>query len=121
MESGNVAEAMVDLDRAIEIYTEVVDGTPPGSPDRAGRLNNLAIALEKVPKKMTVIGGGIIGLEMACVYEALGSKVSVVELTSQLMPGCDADLVRPGAFIPHNSPAARGSAGPERRRDDRSD
>jgi len=42
-----------------------------------------------------VIGGGIIGLEMACVFDALGSRVSVVELTPQLMPGCDADLVRP--------------------------
>ena len=47
------------------------------------------------PGRLLVIGGGIIGLEMACVYEALGAKVSVVELTSQLMPGCDPDLVRP--------------------------
>ncbi len=45
--------------------------------------------------RLLVIGGGIIGLEMACVYEALGAKVSVVELTAQLMPGCDLDLVRP--------------------------
>jgi dihydrolipoamide dehydrogenase len=44
---------------------------------------------------LLVIGGGIIGLEMATVYDALGSKVSVVELTPQLMPGCDPDLVRP--------------------------
>ncbi len=50
-------------------------------PDRRGR--------------MLVIGGGIIGLEMACVYEALGARISVVELTGQLIPGCDADLVRP--------------------------
>jgi dihydrolipoamide dehydrogenase len=41
------------------------------------------------------VGGGIIGLEMACVFDALGSRVSVVELTPQLMPGCDPDLVRP--------------------------
>jgi dihydrolipoamide dehydrogenase len=47
------------------------------------------------PGRFLVIGGGIIGLEMACVYDALGAKVSVVELTSQLMPGCDPDLVRP--------------------------
>ena len=45
--------------------------------------------------RLLVIGGGIIGLEMACVYEALGARVSVVELTTQLMPGCDPDLVRP--------------------------
>src|SRR5581483_906613 len=44
---------------------------------------------------LLVIGGGIIGLEMACVYDGLGSRVSVVELTPQLMPGCDPDLVRP--------------------------
>jgi dihydrolipoamide dehydrogenase len=42
-----------------------------------------------------VVGGGIIGLEMACVYDALGARVSVVELTPQLMPGCDPDLVKP--------------------------
>jgi len=44
---------------------------------------------------LLVVGGGIIGLEMACVFDALGAKVSVVELTTQLMPGCDPDLVRP--------------------------
>ncbi len=54
-----------------------------------------ALELPDVPAKLLVIGGGIIGLEMACVYEALGSKVSVVELTAQLMPGADLDLVKP--------------------------
>ena len=54
-----------------------------------------ALVLEDVPKKLLVVGGGIIGLEMACVYEALGSAVSVVELLDQLMPGADADLVKP--------------------------
>ncbi len=54
-----------------------------------------ALELPDVPKKMLVIGGGIIGLEMACVYDALGAKLSVVELTDQLMPGADIDLVRP--------------------------
>jgi dihydrolipoamide dehydrogenase len=54
-----------------------------------------ALELPEKPGRFLVIGGGIIGLEMACVYEALGAKVSVVELTGQLMPGCDADLVRP--------------------------
>jgi dihydrolipoamide dehydrogenase len=48
-----------------------------------------------VPKRLLVVGGGIIGLEMATVYAALGVKVSVVELTEGLMPGCDRDLVRP--------------------------
>jgi dihydrolipoamide dehydrogenase len=54
-----------------------------------------ALELPPNPGRFLVIGGGIIGLEMACVYDALGAKVSVVELTPQLMPGCDPDLVRP--------------------------
>ncbi len=54
-----------------------------------------ALALEDIPKKLLVVGGGIIGLEMATVYHALGSKISIVELQDQLIPGCDKDLVRP--------------------------
>jgi len=54
-----------------------------------------ALVLNDVPKRLLVVGGGIIGLEMACVYDALGSAVTVVELLEQLMPGADADLVRP--------------------------
>jgi len=54
-----------------------------------------ALTLEEIPQRLLVIGGGIIGLEMACVYAALGSRVSVVELTDQLVPGADPDLVKP--------------------------
>ena len=54
-----------------------------------------ALQLEDIPKRLLVIGGGIIGLEMATVYQALGSKVTVVELLDGLMTGCDRDLVRP--------------------------
>ncbi len=54
-----------------------------------------ALNINSVPKKLLIVGGGIIGLEMATVYHALGSEVSVVELMDQLIPGCDADLVRP--------------------------
>ena len=54
-----------------------------------------ALALTDVPKRMLVIGGGIIGLEMGTVYDALGSKVSVVEFMDGLITGCDRDLVRP--------------------------
>jgi dihydrolipoamide dehydrogenase len=54
-----------------------------------------ALELPEFSGGLLVIGGGIIGLEMACVYDALGSRVSVVELTPQLMPGTDPDLVRP--------------------------
>jgi len=42
-----------------------------------------------------ILGGGIIGLEMACVYDALGSKITVVELMDQLIPGADKDIVKP--------------------------
>ena len=54
-----------------------------------------ALELKDVPKKLLIIGGGIIGLEMATVYHALGSAITVVELMDQLVPGCDADLVKP--------------------------
>ncbi len=54
-----------------------------------------ALALKDVPKRMLVIGGGIIGLEMATVYDALGTKISVVELMDQIMPGADKDMVKP--------------------------
>jgi dihydrolipoamide dehydrogenase len=53
-----------------------------------------ALELRAVPKKMLVIGGGIIGLEMATVYSALGSRIDVVEMQDGLMPGADRDLVR---------------------------
>ncbi|MBY0474957.1 MAG: dihydrolipoyl dehydrogenase [Nitrosomonas sp.] len=54
-----------------------------------------ALKLSDIPQRMLVIGGGIIGLEMATVYDALGSKISVVEWMDQLIPGADADLVKP--------------------------
>ena len=54
-----------------------------------------ALELKDIPKRLLIIGGGIIGLEMATVYHALGSAITVVELMDQLVPGCDADLVKP--------------------------
>jgi len=54
-----------------------------------------ALKLAEVPKRLLVIGGGIIGLEMATVYDALGSKITVVELMDGLIPGADRDVVRP--------------------------
>ena len=68
----------------------------PGLPDDPRIIDSTgALELGDLPDRMLVIGGGIIGLEMATVYAALGVKVSVVELTDSLMPGCDRDLVRP--------------------------
>jgi dihydrolipoamide dehydrogenase len=54
-----------------------------------------ALSPTEVPKRMLVIGGGIIGLEMATVYDALGTAVTVVEMADQLIPGADPDLVKP--------------------------
>lgn len=54
-----------------------------------------ALALADVPGRMLILGGGIIGLEMATVYHALGARISIVERMAQLIPGADADLVKP--------------------------
>jgi dihydrolipoamide dehydrogenase len=68
----------------------------PGLPDDPRIIDSTgALELGDLPNSLLVIGGGIIGLEMATVYDALGVKVSVVELTDTLMPGCDRDLVKP--------------------------
>ena len=68
----------------------------PGLPDDARIVDSTgALELPEIPGRLLVIGGGIIGLEMAAVYDALGSKVTVVELLDQLIPGCDPDLVKP--------------------------
>ena len=69
----------------------------PGFPYDDERLMDStgALELKDVPKRLLVIGGGIIGLEMATVYHALGSKVTIVELLPGIMPGADRDLVRP--------------------------
>ena len=69
----------------------------PGFPYDDPRLidSTGALELRDIPRRMLVIGGGIIGLEMATVYDALGSKVSVVEMMDGLMPGADRDIVKP--------------------------
>jgi dihydrolipoamide dehydrogenase len=51
--------------------------------------------LTEIPKKLLIVGGGIIGLEMATVYHALGSEIHIVELMEQIIPGCDKDLITP--------------------------
>ncbi len=67
----------------------------PGLPDDPRIVDSTgALELDPIPQRMLVVGGGIIGLEMACVYAALGADVSIVELTDSLMPGTDKDLVR---------------------------
>ena len=68
----------------------------PGLPDDPRVIDSTgALELPLDCNRLLVIGGGIIGLEMACVYDALGARVTVVELSDTLMPGADKDLVRP--------------------------
>ncbi|CCQ89485.1 Pyruvate/2-oxoglutarate dehydrogenase complex, dihydrolipoyl dehydrogenase (E3) component [Nitrospina gracilis 3/211] len=70
---------------------------PKGFPKPGGRLmdSTNALEIEDIPERLLVIGGGYIGLEMGTVYAALGSKVTVVEMTGDLLSGVDRDLVRP--------------------------
>jgi dihydrolipoamide dehydrogenase len=70
--------------------------TLPGLPDDERIIDSTrALEVPEVPKRLLVVGCGVIGLEMATVYDALGSKVTMVELLDQLIPGCDPDLVKP--------------------------
>jgi len=69
----------------------------PSFPNDDARLidSTGALKLDDIPKKLLIIGGGIIGLEMATVYNALGSEITIVEMQDQIIPGCDKDLIRP--------------------------
>jgi dihydrolipoamide dehydrogenase len=89
------ASELVDFDQCI-IAAGSEPTVLPGLPSDPRIIDSTgALELTTLPERMLVIGGGIIGLEMATVYDALGVKVSVVELTKTLIPGCDRDLVRP--------------------------
>ncbi|NLG60445.1 MAG: dihydrolipoyl dehydrogenase [Gammaproteobacteria bacterium] len=96
VEAGDGAKKLVRFEQCI-----IAAGSQalklPGFPWDDPRIMDSTDALElaEVPKQLLVVGGGIIGLEMATVYQALGSEVTVVELAGQLIPGADADLVRP--------------------------
>lgn len=94
--SGESGEKLISFDQCI-----IAAGSEPVQlpfvphDDKRVLDSTSALALEDIPKRMLVLGGGIIGLEMATVYEALGSKVSVVELMDQIIPGADKDIVKP--------------------------
>jgi len=68
----------------------------PGWPDDPRIMDSTAaLELPEIPGHLLVVGAGVIGLEMACVYHALGAKISVVELADQILPGTDPELIRP--------------------------
>ncbi len=101
-------EARFAGERSVEVNGETIDfdaciiaagsrvAPLPDLPDDDRIIDSTgALEIADVPTKLLVVGGGIIGLEMGAVYAALGSAVTVVELTDQLIPGCDPDLVKP--------------------------
>ncbi|NNJ84095.1 MAG: dihydrolipoyl dehydrogenase, partial [Gammaproteobacteria bacterium] len=83
--------------RAVEISAMGITPKTTDAPKDDPRLWNSSDALnpKTIPERLLVMGGGIIGLEMATLYNALGARITVVELQDSLIPGCDPDLVRP--------------------------
>ncbi len=94
--AGQEGISQITFDQAIIAAGSTATKIPP-FPNDDPRLMDSTDALEitDIPKKLLVVGGGIIGLEMATVYHAMGSEISVVELMDQIIPGCDKDLVTP--------------------------
>jgi dihydrolipoamide dehydrogenase len=90
-----VADRTISFDNCIIAAGSHAATLPDLPPDPRIIDSTAALSLSDVPKRLLVIGGGIIGLELATVYHALGSKVTVVELLDQLLAGCDPDLVKP--------------------------
>jgi dihydrolipoamide dehydrogenase len=93
---GNGASKTISFDQAI-IAAGSEPVTLPFIPHQDPRVidSTGALELDGIPKRLLVLGGGIIGLEMATVYHALGSKVTIVELMDQIIPGADKDIVTP--------------------------
>jgi dihydrolipoamide dehydrogenase len=91
----SVGDRTVSFDNCI-IAAGSDAATLPNLPDDGRIIDSTgALELPSIPKRLLVVGCGIIGLEMATVYHALGAKVTMVELLEQLIPGCDPDLVKP--------------------------
>ena len=90
-----VGDRTITFDNCI-IAAGSQSGALPDLPDDPRIIDSTgALSPTAIPKRLLVIGGGIIGLEMATVYDALGAAVTVVELLDHLIPGCDPDLVKP--------------------------
>ncbi|HEY3188593.1 MAG TPA: dihydrolipoyl dehydrogenase [Solirubrobacteraceae bacterium] len=85
-----VGDTSISFDHAII----AVGSSAAKLPGLDGMDSTDALEIERIPERLLVVGGGIIGLEMASVFDALGSRVTVVELMDQLIPGCDPDLVK---------------------------
>ena len=98
-----LAVATADGERLIRFTAAIVAaGSEPAAPGFIPRDPRVwdstdALELKSTPKRLLILGGGVIGLEMATVYHALGSKITVIELMDQLMPGADRDIVAPFA------------------------
>jgi len=102
--SGNTLAAETAEGRRVVRFAKAIiaagsEPVAPGFIPKDPRIWDSTSALETsfVPKRMLVLGGGIIGLEMATVYEALGAEITVIEMMDQLMPGADRDIVAPFA------------------------
>ena len=94
--TSDAGEQTISFDQAIIAAGSRVSRIPAFPYDDPRIMDSTdALALEDVPGTLLVVGGGIIGLEMATVYESLGSRITVVELLDSLIPGCDKDLVTP--------------------------
>ena len=91
--AGSVSIAFEQAIIAAGSHAARLPGLPVGDPRLMDSTD--ALRLDALPERLLVIGGGIIGLEMASCYHALGARVSVVELEPALLPGCDPDLVAP--------------------------
>ena len=95
-DQDELTESAISFDHAI-VATGSRPFALPFAPSDDPRIWNStdALALNSVPKRLLIIGGGIIGLEMAQVYYALGSEITIVEMENQIIPPADKDLVQP--------------------------
>ncbi len=95
VEAGTATKTIRFESAIVAVGSRVVE--LPGVPYEDPRVidSTGALELQDIPKRLLVIGGGIIGLEMASVYAALGSQLTIVEMLDRLIPGCDPDLVKP--------------------------
>ncbi|MEA2385029.1 MAG: dihydrolipoamide dehydrogenase [Solirubrobacteraceae bacterium] len=101
-----VGDETIAFERCVVAAGSAPARVPAFPDDRRVMTSTGALELGDLPERLLVVGGGIIGLEMATVYDALGSAVTVVELMDQLIPGCDPDLVK----VLHKRIAARYAA-----------